>query len=360
MLTLFKHQPNSVRRNVIFPRFSYIAQRLSDNVQRAISHYAFRRAVVPAEHPLVRFIDSITIPHSMEDRTYFDTVVEASFSTGRSIGFGSSIYAPSEFNPGVFYGGQVAEYIYVVPTDYEKQTTHYSQRESVSVRYHPRSDFSLLPLMPQFANAESGYAVITIDPGVLLTQYRDWRKEQLTLPEAERLTTSHFVYMYVLPNMLYSHIDIVWLNRVINRSMGVLSAPTRTIAGLALPAPDTFANDVINKIIEVITDREYHFQSVLLGIPTPFSGTFFDTAMLPTLPSTRGTKGFELLSTLPWIEFLFMLDSSNASQQNRQSENELRIALRRALNERWLGFVDRANLTDIEERLELLRVRYLS
>lgn len=360
MLSLFKHQPNSVRRNVAFPRFAYIAQRLNDNVQRALSYYAFRRGVVPAQHPLVRLIDSITIPHSIEERVYFDTVVEAAYSTGRSLGFGSSVYAPRAFTTGVFYGSQVREYIYLTPSDYTKSDVHYSQQESVSVRVHPRSDYSVLPLMPQYANAETGYAVITIDPGVLLLQYREWRKEQLTLPEGEQLTTAHFVFMYVLPNMLFSHLDVVWLNRIVNASMGVASSPTRAVAGLALPTPDTFSNDVIGKIIEVMTDREYHFESVLLGIPTPFSGAFLDTAMLPPQPNTRGTKGFELLSTLPWIEFLFALDSANASNQNRKTENELRIALRRAKNERWLAFVENADLRDIEDRLELLRIRHLT
>lgn len=358
MLTLFKHQPNSTRRNVVFPRFAYIAQRLAENVERVRDYYAFRRGVVPAQHPLVRFIDSITIPHSMDDRTYFDTVIEASFSTGRSIGFGSSIYAPKAFIPGVFYGSEIEEYIYLVPTDYVKQDLPYQDRVGVEVKIHPRSDFSLLPLIPKYANSESGYAVIAIDPGVLLSQYRDWRKEQLTLPEEERLTTSHFVYMYVLPNMLYSHLDIAWVNKVINASMGVISAPTRTISGLALPSMDTFSTDVIAKLIEVLSRREYHFESVLQGIPTPFSGSLLQLAMLPPQPSTRGTKGFELLCTLPWIEFLFAVEHG-ASQQNRQSENELRIALRRALNERWLSFIDNANLRDIEERLTLLKVRHL-
>ena len=360
MLSLFKHQPNSVRRNVVFPRFAYIATRLHDNVKRAVDYYAFRRSVVPAQHPLVRFIDSITIPHSIEERLYFDTVVEAAYSTGRALGFGSSIYAPKAFNAGAFYGTLVNEYVYLVPTDYRKPDVPYAEIDAVTVRNHPRSDFSLLPLRPEFANNESGYAVISIDPGLLLLQYREWRKEQLLLPEEERLTTSHFVSMYVLPNMLYSHIDVVWLNRVINASKGVASAPTRSISGLALPSPDTFSNDVIAKLIEVITQREYHFESLLLGIPTPFSGCFLDTAMLPLQPNTRGTKGFELLTTLPWIEFMFALDGLNDSQQNRKTENELRLALRRAVNERWLSFVENADVRDLEERLELLRVRYLT
>lgn len=359
MITLFKRQPNATRRNVVFPRFQYIAQRLSDNVNKAVNYFEFRRGVVPANHPLVRFIDSIVVPHSMGEREYFNTATDASYFTGRAIGFGSSIYAPIEFRSGVFYGSLVSEYIYLVPSEYEPQVDSYRDWRPVNVRVHPRSDFSLFPLMPKFANNESGYAVITIDPGLLMLQYREWRKEQLRLPEGERLTTPHFVYMYVLPNMLYSHIDVAWLNKIINSTMGLAVSPTRPLSGLALPSADTFVTEVIDKIVDTITAREYHFESVLLGIPTPFSGTMFDTALLPKLPFIRSTKGFELLSTLPWIEFIFALDATNESQQNRLSRNELSVALRRATNERWLDFVDKSDMEDIEERLAFLKVRYL-
>lgn len=360
MLTLFKNQPNVVRRNVAFPRFSYITQRLNDNLQRAVDYYAYRRNVVRSNHLLVKLIESINVPHLMDDVAYFDTVVDASYSTARSLGIGSSIYAPKEFNPGVFYGQEVSEYIYLVPSDYTHEYDDYKKIESVKVKYSPRSDFSMLPLMPEFSNSENGYAVITIDPGLLMLQYRAWKKEQLLLDVSERLTTGHFVFMYVLPNMLYSHLDVVWLNRLINYSSGRISAGYRSISGLALPTVETFTQDITAKIIEVMTERTYRFDSILLGIPTPFSDTFLDVAMLPNQPKTIAVKGFELLCTLPWLEFMFALESNSGSQQNRIYENELRVALRRAKNERWLSFIDRSDLESIESRIETLQAVYLN
>lgn len=351
MISLFRKRSSVSRRGVVFPTFAYIRGRLQQNIDRVVDHYEFRRRRVPSNHPLVRLIQSITIPHSRETDDYIDAVNNAAPHTARTIGFGSSSQAGFFFEQGIFYGSHVKEFIYLTESASYQNLPNWKELEPIVVRYHPRSDLSFTPLLPEFGTDEGGYAVIDIDAGLLLYMYREWRKEQLKLPEENRLGVGHFVYMYILPSMLFSHMDCAWFNRIINKLRAMPSRPTIPVQGLALPTNMTYVDQVANKLVEVVTRRKYRFDALLMAIPAPFAGNLAEHTELPDQPLTRFAKGFELLATLPWIELLLAIDVQTSGNQNRAFENELRIALRRNRNERWLQ-AQRGNFDEIAKRID--------
>lgn len=340
MISVFRNASVVSRANVVFPRMDYIKQRMRLNLQMVLSHYKFRRMVVRSNHILVRLLQSVTIPHSIETYRYMDLVKQAAYSTGRSMGIGSAIYPCTIFKDGHFFGADVNEIIFLEELsdpDLTALTTPWHQVEPIKIWQHPRTDLSFQPLVPSTTTAEKGLAVIQIDPALLFYMFRGWKKEQLSLPEEQRLTVNHFVAMYVLPSMLKSYLDVAFANRVYAKLFDLPVNPTRTLSGLALSTMDTYLTQVVDQMTKVITERNYRYDTILKAIPLPFNQHLESIVILPDMPATRYAKGIEFACTAKWLQMLRKAELGSVGNANTQFQSETRIVIRRARNERWMS-----------------------
>lgn len=340
MISVFRNASTVSRANVVFPRMEYIKQRMRLNLQNVQAYYRYRRSTVRSNHILVRLLMSVTVPHSMETYRYIDAAKYASFSTGRSMGIGSAIYSSRINRDGHFFGSDVNEIIFLEDIGDPLKTiesTDWRDIEAIKIWTHPRTDLSFTPLVPSMTTDEKGFAVIQIDPSLLFYQFREWKREQLTLPEQDRLTVGHFVATYILPNMLAGYLDVAFANRVFNGFMGGGIKPTRKLAGIALPTMDTYLDQVTAQMVKILSERNYRYDTILKAIPLPFGGKLEDRLILPDMPSTRHAKGLEFACTVKWLQLLRRIELIAPGNANTQFQSETRIVLRRAVTERWLS-----------------------
>lgn len=348
VISLFKHGTVSNRRRNAFARMDYIRDRFSDNLTKAINFYQFGRRAVRSNHILVTLINSILAPHSSDLERFIELVHAAAPSVGHGLGIGSPIYKAAVFKDGPFYGKGTDEVLFFVESDYDR-LPHWTQVKAITVLCHPKTDisFNLLDGIPN--TDESGYAVIAIDPVLLMYQYRQWRKTQINAPAGEALSVNHFVAMYVLPSMLESHLDVAWLNRILAQLTLRPTHEGKRRLSFALPTHTTYVEQTQSEIIDKLTRNNMSYEDMLANIPTIFSGTMIGKTELAKMAPTKQTNMFYLLSSLPWIWLLASADAATDATSNGKYHNEINRAISRLNSERWLDA-----LTSDKKRVELL------
>jgi hypothetical protein len=320
-----------------FAQMNYIQDRLTNNLTKVVNFYRLKMRPVASNHPLVRFLESLNVPLSIPKERWVDHANQQATSIGRLVGFGSAI-SPVRLLPGVFYGKGVQELVYVdTSKNYfsllkelqQNNITTWRDIQSVNVLSHPNSDLSFHLVNNKAIPSSLGYATIVIDVAALIVQFQYWRKTQLTKTAGNAQSIAQFVGMYVIPNMLYSHIDVAWLNRLNYHLLGIAATPHRRLAAIALPSTMQYVDSTLDQIADAIQRKQFNFEHLwhTLPLPSKKDSYFKDRFRIGNWAPTRFTLGFKLATTLPWLELMFAIDAVYSTNLNRKYYVELALVL---------------------------------
>ena len=216
MHSFFQTQNTALQGIVQFPQWQYVRDGLRRNLGTTLAYHRRNPTAVKSSHFLVRLLQSITVPKSQNLQRYYDNVDSIALNVSMALKMTSSLYRGHVFN-GVFYDQDSTEILIAhnEAFDYELANRDWPNLCPVKVLRHPRSDLGLGLLDGQPRGVESGLAVVAINITMLAIQYRAFRLQEQALAgedESQR-SVMQFVRMYVLPNMLLSHLDLALFNR---------------------------------------------------------------------------------------------------------------------------------------------------
>lgn len=285
----------------------YAKAGLKRNLNTVTSYYHSRGFATKGNHFLIRLLDSINVDHDIDIERFYDIVSAKTNKLSISFGMTSSVYS-GKFFDGIFYGPEVKEILiaddtYISPYEIQKNWKHI---QSITVLDHPKSDLDLLLPNGKTTSAESGTATILINVPALATQFREFAKEQQARigEGVNPISMAMFIHKYVLPNMLYSHLDVALFNRMNNMAIGKPMGETTVKHPIVVLDYTKHVDEVYRDLLKRIQSTEVDFWAILRSIPMCTDNNALELMRLPDMASTRQLAWAEFVTRLKCVQFL--------------------------------------------------------
>lgn len=322
MYSLFNSMPEKLSGVLKIPAWNYLQDGLRRNLETVMSYYRNHSMAVQSDHFLVRLLQSITVPKSLNIERYADNVDQMSLNLSMALKMTSSIYRGQIFD-GVFYGPQCQEVLLAHNTPFDPFDADKNWRTQVPVKVlrHPMTDLGLRLPDGNDNTTDFGIAVVTIDIPLLAVMYRAFRMEEQAAQEERgenQRSVMQFVHMYVLPNMMPSHLDQVIFNRLHAVLKGAPLGEPRRRHSFPLVDYDDRMNAALDDMLEVLERQGKDFRGIMQQIPMVTDESMDTLMRLPNLVPTQQVTWALSLARLPAMDFLVRVSKGGANIRNRK------------------------------------------
>ena len=319
------------------PGFELIKRIYQREILNIVNYYHNRVYAVQSQHFLCRLLDIASISSTYDLDRYLEIALARSPYVAKHFKFTSDL-SYGEFKDGVFYGPGHQELIIYNEEYFDRYEAYKNWRNVQAIRVldHQISDSSLLLPTGKKNTSAEGFVSITINLPLLLVQYKGFMAEQAVkqnLNNDSLLGVTHFVHMYVLPNMLYSHIEIVILNRLLNLYYGApMSEPLKRH-----PFPvvnyDGKLDKILYYILEHIERAGIYYYSLLKNVPSIFMNDMQQVLLMPDIAKTRQQWWSMLTTRMKVMQFLIDVGGERAIRSNGVYINRAKVDYKRLLDE---------------------------
>lgn len=319
MINIFLEKSEYQGGIVKFSDFEYLKQIYVLDVNNITNYYHNRVYAIRNTHLLVRLLNSLDVPMDYPVDQYASVAETRATHLAGVFDISSSLHRGRLFD-GVFYGPGSQEIIisdndYFNPYYAEK---HWTRIRAVKTLLHPKSDLGILLPNGRKTMTGDGLSAFSINIPLLAVQYRSFMLSQRMKYQSGGgfLGANHFIHMYVLPNMLYDHMDWVLLNRMKNLFYG---APM----GTALIKHPFLVIDygkkldrVLERCIYSIQKRQLRYEILLKSIPAIFAEDQQEALLMPDVAPTMQIRPHFLMARLGIIRFMMELGGQNDRSMN--------------------------------------------
>lgn len=319
-----------VNSPVMYPQnWNTVREVLKGNLQRTIRYYRRNPTAVESDHLLVRTLQSITVPQSLELDRYYWNVDSMAMNHSMALGMTSSISAGHVFD-GVFFGKGSREIVIAHDTgfDFNNIAANWENATPVKVLRHASTDLGI-PI-PDGSVSTPGFAVILINIPMLAVQYREFRRrEQLitAISEDSQRTLMHFIRMYVLPNMLFSILDTTLFNRIHNLSRGIENDKQGRWHSFHLNDYTSKVDDVHQTILSNLSNVTRNFTGISRNVPLVTKKDLDELMTFPDMVPTNQVIWGLVIGSLPPIDFIARVSGDTMRAKNQNVINQIRRAL---------------------------------
>jgi hypothetical protein len=323
----------------------YIKRIYQSKLVEVREYYSTRTNYLKNDHILVRLLTTGLGSLHTDYRTFVSTAIERSgylirfFEFTGAVGYG-------RLRHGSFYGDGSHEIIIGDDEDFDvdRAVRDWKLLTPIRVLTHPVSDFNLVLPNGKNNHGIDGLTVIYINIPMLMLQYRMFIEEQRNREDGI-ISPKLFGYQYVLPNMMASHLDHVFVNRIINLKeklsmsdalthSAFFQAEAKSGEGSALVLK---VNDAQNVVLDRLRGGQMDYPQVLASIFTVTKHDALDLLIMPSIAPTRQVWWALLLARLKHTKFLLELSKEyGIGGQNRMYEDRAWIDLSRLIDSRVL------------------------
>ena len=324
-----------------FQDWQYCRDGLKKNLGNVIRFYRQNPMAVKSDHLLVSLLQSITIPQSQNLERYYDNVDSLSLNLSMAFKLTSAIYKGRLFN-GIFYGSGNDEILIANNDGFDivEANRNWKNVCAVKVLRHSLSDLGLNIPDGNNTGSETGIAVISINIPMLAVQYRAFRNNEILIAEQtmdSQRSIMQFIHMFVLPNMLFSHLDQAIFNRINNLQKGAPLGESKKSHSFYLPDYSKKMNQTQEFILDYFNNTSKDFTSVLKTVPAVTKNDMEEVMLMEDIAPTRQVAWALTVSRLPALSFLFKVSIAGRNQSTvnqvlksvmaYKSENTMRTML---------------------------------
>lgn len=304
-------------------------------LQKAINWYRHNYYYVGGYHILYRIIEGFAMPKNIPD-AYVSSYInnnDKAFIHANALGL-TSHRSMGKIHYGNFYGPNTSEVIIQVDEywDWEWVKENWKDLAPVTVLRHDQTHISYNLMTNKNYVDRDGLAIIQIDINLLHMQYAAWlrhhREIKMVNPDHSLPNIGYFLGMYVLPNMLPSHINQVIINKNILLTDEEMS---KTIDYVGTSFYINTNSSGLEKDIEEVFQRArrglYDIRKIaenIRGIGDVGAQVFMDT---PKVLLTRNNKWAYTLAMTRFLRHCLMTPMVRSSDINssyiRRLQNEL-------------------------------------
>lgn len=323
MQQFFNQTSESTSRVSIHPTWEYVQAGLSRNLNTLLKYYTVRPYSVKSNHILARLLNSLGAPMGNLERFY--NIVDAkALNLGMSFKFTSAIHR-GMLHDGIFYGPGCKEIIIATNDAFSpyKVTRNWKEAQAVKVLLHPRSDLDLHLPTGRTTGVEKGLAVIAVNIPMLAVQFRAFLKEQVAKQESignSPLRVGQFIHMYVLPNMMPSHLDGVLFNRSFNLLKGAPMGQATVNHHYTWIDYASKCDRALGYFIDRCRSADTNYEVMMDSFPMINVPNLREYARLPEQAPTRQLAWAEVLARLKVVDWLSSI-SPRAGEQKDAADN---------------------------------------
>lgn len=353
MYNLFSEPPKKLGGSIVPPRLHDVEKVVVRDVDHITDYYRYGSFAVKTNHILVRLILSMNIPLSYDASQYFGLANQRALYVANSLGMTSSI-SKGRLHHGLFYHG--CPEILIAYTDEERPSeleNAWRDLQPVKPLDHPLSNMGYTIPDGVERNTETGLAVIAINIPELMMQYRGFRLDQIAKASngsEESLGPHHFVYRYVLTNMLKRQTDLVIFNRLYNLYTG-------TPMGECVRKHPFFISDYrdlldkqLGEILARVEKLKLPYQNVVEQIPRIFTDRPFS---VPDMAETRQVWWALFLSRFKITDFLWSVCGPEGRSLNGTLINQLKLDVKSLrIENTWKAMLPADMANDIAYEVE--------
>lgn len=369
MYQLFRPQTHFNKGTVLPGQVDFIQRTFQEKLVALRNYYREKTFYIRNDHLLVRLL--ITGMGSL--RTDYQTFVWVASDRSDALCrhfqlTGSASYGKIRY--GEFYGE--GSYEIIVGDDAYFDVNHavnnWKDLTPVKVLGHAISDFGLTLPNGKDNHFVEGLATIYINIPMLFLQYRMFVEEQQRRGDEGIISEKLFINRYVLPGMMVSHLDHVFMNRIMNLHSG---APmTESLIRSPFFQAETGLDDKsgissqVNRtqesVLEKITKSQITPEQALTNIFTVTEPSAYELLKMPQIAPTRQFWWAYLLTRLKHVKFLLEIGIEADAHQNRMYQNKIILELTRLLDSHVLEKMFTAELLestiiDIQDVLSLAK-----
>lgn len=353
MYNLFKDVYAPKRNVTLPPELDYIKNTYLSQILTVEKYYHNRVYAVKNHHLLVRLLNNLTTPMAYDLEQYVRVNDTRAVYMGKSLGFTSSLSKGEVFN-GVFYGPGISEYI-IYNDDYFNPIDAHNDWHNVcavKVLDHPKTDLGILLPNGRSMSYGEGIAVISININLLAVQYRAFCLDQYRRAgdTGSMLGATHFVHMYVLPNMLYSHVDIAIFNRLMALYYGAPIAKPNLKHAFSIHDYSDKIDNLLVKVIKNIKAAPMSYKDMLRDIPAISQTNMLDALILPDVAETVQIHWLIILTRLRYFKLLVDVGGVEGVRMNSSEVGALKLILKRLDgNNTWNSTLPKDLLYDVKQ-----------
>lgn len=337
MRTLFNLQSPAESGLMKPPGWNYVRQGLQENLRTIVRFHRRNPTAVKSSHFLVRLLGAIAIPHSLTLERYFANVDSLALDTSMALKMTSSIYKGAVFK-GIFYGPECHEILLADDSPFDIQAVHrnWQNVSPVTVMRHPRSDLALHLPDGRETGTEYGLAVIKIHVAKLAVMYRAFSHNELATKGVSEphLTPTQFIRMYVLPNMLPSHLDVAIFNRLDNLVKGAPMGEATKRHSFATVDYSKRVDLMLGDVLDIIHKKRQSLVEIMRTIPAIVHDNMSDVMDMPAMAPTRQVMWALVIARLPILSFLFRAGRERPNTSSQSEINQVRRAIGSYLSDR--------------------------
>ena len=337
MFQLFT-QDNMVQYPVTkMPEMDYVQRSYMRELLNVEDYYHNRVYAVKGQHLLNQILYHLSAPYEYNPERFVEVVRDRAQYVANAFNITSDIH-PGQIHDGTFYGPGCPEILiyddgYFDPYQIEK---HWRNAVPVRPLLHPRSDMKLLLPNGRDVTDEKGLAVVTINLPLLVFQYRCFMKEQMLKKTEGQLGGTHFIHMYVLPNMNYQSTDLTVINRAMNLYYGAPLGQPRFKHAFKIVDLTSHLDRVLIKHLKYLEGTPVPYAAVLDTLPTVTGATSYNALRLPEFAPTRQIWWAMFTSRLSIIKFLIDLCGKKGIARNKGEIVQLQRDIKRLERENVL------------------------
>lgn len=337
MLQLFTEEYKIQHADIKMPETEYIRNSYIRELLNLQDYYQNRVYAVKNSHLTCQLTYHLTAPHDYEVDRFVEVLRVRSPYIANAFGLTSDI-SPGVIHNGVFYGPSCPEIIvsddgYFNPFEVSAKWKNIC---AVKPLLHPRSDMRFLFANGKDVTDENGLSVISINLPLLILQYKCFVQQQLLKQEESRLGVSHFVHMFVMPNMLYANTDLSILNRAMNLFYGAPMGEPKFKHAFRIININDKLDRVLEKTLEQLQDSSVPYAMAFNSFPTVSSVDMLKALRLPDMPPVAQIWWSAIVSRLPIMKFAIDLCGKKGVSRNYGDIIVLKKHLRRLLRENIL------------------------
>lgn len=328
---------DSAQQNFVqTPSFAYAKTQVIKDIDRFVEYYHSQPRYVNNSHILSRLLINLNVNLTRSNQEIVQRVSDIMIQSANPLGISTASNYGRVHSPGQFYNKGTEEIIFVHDTAFDIDLCYANWRhlQPVHVITHPFSDLSMQRLNGNYESDENGLVVIGINLPLLALQYKAWLVENQGRKSRQRV--HHFIAMYVISNMIYTHMDLAYLNRLRKRYL-------REDVGLFIRKHPFFINNssqlidvCIGQVISSFGKRECTWEDIVWNIELFTESSMGSFLKPPDVIPTRQITWALTVGYMPHWELLCRLTLKNSRRINSFYTEQLKRYIRAMASDKLL------------------------
>jgi len=356
MLDIFTYPSTVDVGGETYPEFNYIRKVYVNEVNNVVDYYRNKPYAVKNNHLLAVLLNNCTIPLEYPPDQFVSVATVRAPAIAKHLGLTSGS-SKGKVHDGVFYGEGCAEVIFSTEEFFSPDSAAADWRNitAVEVIDHPRSDLGMTLPNGKKTGTETGTAVIAINIPLLMLQYRCFALHQQDKFKelGTSLGVSHFIHMYVLPNMVPRQTELAFVNRCINYLNGAPMGVSLVRHSFVLLDNSHSVDKLIKKFTNISQNKKEKYSTVVKNMPSILYESIENAMLLPDIPVMRQSNWVRLFSRLKYISYLIKLGGNKDVVNNLSELNALRREIKYFQTDRMYQTILPADIMyDIDSELD--------